>query len=83
MGALRAREGLRMKTTVEWPEGLTRERLMELADFNKYPHGDWQEDRTKAFLALAPIAATPAVHAYQPHGHNFQLSPIPPGADWN
>ena len=33
-------------------------------------------------LAVAPIAATPAVHATQPHGHNFQLSPIPPGADW-
>ena len=33
-------------------------------------------------LAFAPSVATPAVHAYQPHGHNFQLSPIPPGADW-
>jgi hypothetical protein len=33
-------------------------------------------------LAFAPIGATHAGHAYQPHGHNFQLSPIPPGADW-
>ena len=33
-------------------------------------------------LAFAPITATQAVHTYQPHGHNFQLSPIPPGADW-
>jgi hypothetical protein len=23
-----------------------------------------------------------AVHDYQPHGQHFQLSPIPPGADW-
>ena len=37
-------------------------------------------------LAFAPSVATTetpsALHAYQPHGHNFQLSPIPPGADW-
>ena len=33
-------------------------------------------------IAIAPIAATPAVHATQSQGNNFQLSPIPPGADW-
>lgn len=32
-------------------------------------------------LAFAPDPQS-AVHAYQPHGHHFQLSPIPPGADW-
>jgi hypothetical protein len=32
-------------------------------------------------LAFAPDSPS-AVHAYQPHGHHFQLSPIPPGADW-
>jgi hypothetical protein len=39
-----------------------------------------------AWIVTSVAFATPdtpsTVHAYQPHGHNFQLSPIPPGADW-
>jgi hypothetical protein len=33
-------------------------------------------------LAFATPDTPSAASAYQPHGHHFQLSPIPPGADW-
>ena len=44
-----------MKTTVEWPEGLTRERLMELADWiTDAPSGATIAQALRALAAIAP-----------------------------
>ena len=43
-----------MKTTVEWPTGLTRERLMELADYQLTIINS--DERSAALRALAAIA---------------------------
>ena len=45
-----------MKTTVEWPEGLTRERLMELADWQRDHIGEQGNETAGALYALAERA---------------------------
>ena len=45
-----------MKTTVEWPTGLTRERLMELADWQRDHIGEQGNETAGALYALAERA---------------------------